>query len=211
MTALNDIQAKLPKTCRILAVSKLQAPEKILQLYQQGQRLFAENYAQEASEKMKIVDKADIEWHFIGRLQKNKVKQVVGRFQLIHSVDSFELAKAIDQQAQNQQEILVQVNLAGEASKAGVTEADLAIFLSQCALLSKVKVRGLMTMPPLFSEPEKARPYFQKLKKLQVELSKKFPSLTELSMGTSADFCIAASEGATIVRLGTILFGERVK
>jgi PLP dependent protein len=214
MPTLEEIKAKLPSQCKILAVSKLQSSKKILELYQYGQRLFGENYAQEALKKMTEIKKSDVQWHFIGRLQKNKIKQIVGTFELIHSVDSIDLLRAIDQQAANKnlrQKILIQVNLSDETTKGGVPVARISETLAETTKFLNLQVVGLMTMPPLFDDAEKARPYFRQLKSLQADQQKKFQQLTELSMGTSADFWVAASEGATIVRLGTILFGERAR
>ncbi len=211
-----DIQKRLhecnPKT-QILAVSKLQSVEKIRQLHSQGQRLFGENYVQEALDKLdQLKDLSDIQWHFIGRLQKNKVKFVVGHFHLIHSVDSFELAQVISRKAQEtggRQKILLQLNLADEASKGGFSEGILESSISDLASLSGIEICGLMTMPPLFENPEEARPFFKKLFNIRNQYSSRLPQLTHLSMGTSSDYLVAAEEGATLVRLGTILFGER--
>jgi len=209
-----ELQKKLPPSCQIIAVSKLQSVEKILNLYGQGQRHFAENYVQEALKKQSEISKPDICWHFIGRLQKNKAKDVVGKFNMIHSVDQFTLAEAINKQAEKKnliQKILIQVNLSKEETKGGVDEQGLDQLLEKTQQLKNIQVLGLMTMPPLEEDPEKSRPYFKKLKLLQLKLVKKYPQLKELSMGTSSDYIVAAEEGATFVRLGTILFGERMK
>lgn len=197
---------------RILAVSKLQPIQKIQTLYNQGQRLFAENYVQEAVEKQLELQNLAIHWHFIGRLQKNKVKQVVGKFDLIHSVDSVELTEVINRKAQEnslQQRILLQINLSEEDSKGGFSPKIFLQQLPRLTTLSSVKICGLMTMPPLFNNPEMARPFFIKLKNIFEQIKPDFPDLQELSMGTSSDYLIAAEEGATLVRLGTILFGSR--
>lgn len=211
--------ADLQRQCapaRILAVSKLQPIEKIRSLYNLGQRDFGENYVQEANLKMEALkDLKDLKWHLIGHLQKNKVKLSVGRFDLIHSVDSLELAQAIQKQAealQVTQKILLEVNLGGEKSKTGFTLEQLKKDFSALCALANLRIEGLMTMPPLSDNPESARAYFRELKKLQMDLKSISPpqiSLRELSMGTSGDFAVALQEGATIVRLGTILFGER--
>lgn len=224
--------ADLQRQCspaRILAVSKLQPPEKIRALYDQGQREFGENYVQEALGKQETLkDLKDIRWHLIGHLQKNKVKQVVGKFALIHSVDSLALAQAIDKQAALvaqsnpagiasnatcipfRQPVLIEVNLAGEETKTGFSKQQLKDDWSTLRALQNIQICGLMTMPPLTENAEEARPYFHDLKVLQQALnSPPDTSMTELSMGTSGDFRVALQEGATIVRLGTILFGER--
>lgn len=215
---LSDIQAQLRKSTpissppQILAVSKLQSEEKIKSLYDSGQRLFAENYIQEALPKIENLKALDIEWHLIGRLQKNKAKLAVGNFSLIQSVDTLELAQTINRIAESKgqtQKILLQINIAEEESKGGFDVSTLLKVIPDLQMLSQVQVKGLMAMPPLFENPEDARPYFKKLKELLVVVKKSFPEATELSMGTSSDFLVAAQEGSTLVRLGTILFGER--
>lgn len=203
---------KLPAKTKIVAVSKLQSVEKIKSLYNQGQKIFAENYVQEALPKIEELKNLEIEWHFIGTLQTNKAKMVVGNFDLIHSVDSLKLARQISKIAMEKnlrQKILLQVNLANEESKSGFSEKELLEVVTEISKLPGVHCIGLMTMPPLFDNPEDARPYFQRLKQLLIELAESFPDLAELSMGTSSDYQVAAQEGATLVRLGTILFGER--
>ncbi len=212
--SLQQIRQELPASCEVLAVSKLQSVEKIKFLFLQGQRLFAENYVQEGLKKQSELKDLDIEWHFIGRLQKNKAKQVVGAFAYIHSVDSLELAQALNQVAEKKnlvQKILIQINLAEEKTKGGISRQQLAEFLAQTAKLKNIKIVGLMTMPPLFEDPNLARPFFKELKRLLCEQQINYSELKKLSMGTSADYLIAAKEGATLVRLGTILFGERIK
>ncbi len=209
---LNDIGP-----AKLLAVSKLQTPQKIRHLYAEGQRRFGENYVQEALEKQELLaDLPDIEWHLIGHLQKNKSKHVVGKFHLIHSVDSLELAQALNKRAEKmniQQNILLQVNLAQEISKTGFDKERLLNQWDEVCALKHLKIMGLMTMPPLTETGEEVRPYFRELRELRDQLREgttdsKHP-MTELSMGTSHDYGVAIEEGATILRLGTILFGER--
>lgn len=207
------------KTCapaRLLAVSKLQPEEKIRLLYSQGQRAFAENYVQEALTKQKnLSELSDIEWHLIGHLQKNKAKLVAGQFALIHSVDSLELAEVLSRhcvQKNVTQNILLQINVANEDSKEGFTSEDIRRLWPKLSHLSNLSIQGLMTMPPLTENGGEVRPYFRQLCQLRDELKKTAPAqhpMTELSMGTSHDYAVAIEEGATIVRLGTILFGER--
>lgn len=210
---LTDLQSKC-SAARIVAVSKLQPDDKIRDLYQQGQRTFGENYVQEFTAKTERLQDLKIHWHFIGHLQKNKAKYVVGRAELIHSLDSIELAEVLDRQAEKmqiQQNVLVQVNLGGETSKEGFSKEDVVKFWSILCRFPHLNICGLMTMPPL-TEPELARPYFRELKELMTLLKQTTPShhaFKELSMGTSGDYAVALSEGATIVRIGTILFGER--
>ena len=210
--SISTLQKELPPETKIVAVSKLQSIEKIRQLFSQGQRRFAENYVQEALEKQGQLKDLEIEWHFIGRLQKNKAKSVVGNFELIHSVDSLELAEMINRKAQEKslvQKILIQLNLDSEETKGGFSEENFARLVSALKALSSIQIRGFMTMPPLFENPEQTRIFFKKLYDLRKIYSSHFPFLSELSMGTSSDFRIAADEGATLIRLGSILFGER--
>lgn len=205
----NEIMDELKKNqVQLIAVSKLQSAEKVRELFACGQRIFAENYVQEAKTKMDLLkDLNEIEWHFIGHLQKNKVKSVVGRFALIHSVDSLELLKKINQLSENLkivQNVLVELNLGDESTKLGLSEKSLEDLMRASQELQHVRICGLMTMPPLGKDPEKSRPYFAKLRQLALRYG-----LKELSMGTSSDYQVATEEGATMVRLGTVLFGER--
>ncbi|AFY00164.1 YggS family pyridoxal phosphate-dependent enzyme [Bdellovibrio bacteriovorus] len=214
--ALKEIIEKA-KPAKILAVSKLQPAEKVRALHAEGQRLFGENYVQEALEKQSVLsDLADIQWHLIGHLQKNKAKMVVGKFHLIHSVDSLELAHVISRQCEQKgvtQNILIQVNLAGEASKEGFSAETLESQWAELTSLPHLHIYGLMTMPPLTETGVEVRPYFAELRQLRDRLKATTDTtvhpLSELSMGTSHDYPVAVEEGATIVRLGTILFGER--
>lgn len=199
---------------RLVAVSKLQSAETIRELAEQGQKIFGENYTQEALPKIEKLKDLGLEWHFVGRLQKNKVKQVVGVFDLIHSVDSLELAETINRIAGEKgltQRVLLQLNLASEDSKGGFSRVEFSEIIKDLKKLEHLQIEGLMTMPPLFDAAERSRPYFQELRELQKKYSKDFPLLYELSMGTSADFEIALEEGATLVRLGTLVFGERAQ
>lgn len=213
VSSLTDLQNKcLP--AKVLAVSKLQSDESIRALYKQGQRDFAENYVQEFTAKVESLKDLNILWHFIGHLQKNKVKAVVGRVELIHSVDSMELAKILDFQAEKlglRQKVLIQVNLANEVTKGGFSKNEIVRLWPLLVSFPHLSLNGLMTMPPL-AEPGLVRPFFKELKELFMVLKSMTSShhpFQELSMGTSGDFEVALSEGATIVRIGTILFGER--
>lgn len=205
---LNE-KLKLPNHIKIIAVSKLQPIEKMNQLMNEGHFIFGENYVQEAVDKIDRLNDKKIEWHFIGSLQKNKVKFVVGKFAYIHSVDSLSLLQKIQQIAseKNQvQKILLQINVANELSKGGFSPTELPAILKEIQNFSHIDVVGLMTMPPLTQNPEEVRPYFRELKSLG---EKYFSKPIEYSMGTSHDFEVAVSEGATMIRLGTILFGDR--
>ena len=194
---------------QILAVSKFQSAEKIVELYNQGYRHFAENYVQEALEKIEALKHLDITWHFIGTLQKNKIKFLQKNFEYIHSIENVDQVKVLNEKCEKLgfvQKIFLQVNLSDENSKSGWNEKDLTMNWTKLAEFHSVKVVGLMTMPPLENEPEKNRIYFRQLAQLAKNLK-----LSELSMGTSHDYKIALEEGATWVRLGTALFGERTK
>ena len=203
------IQKKLKPGQNLLAVSKLQPIEKIKSLFQDGQKDFAENYIQEALEKIEKLKDLKITWHLIGPIQKNKVKFLKNNFAFIHSVDSLELAQKISEKAleiNHMQKVFIQINLADEASKSGLGKE---VFLEQWPLFKSLKglnIVGLMTMPPLESNAERNRNYFKELKSIGTNLE-----LKEFSMGTSQDFLVALEEGATWVRIGTILFGERAK
>lgn len=201
----------------ILAVSKLQPVEKILQLHKTGQKNFGENYVQEALFKMEELTSYNLQWHLIGHLQKNKVKFAVGRFSLIHSVDSIELAEKINTEAESQglkQKILLQINQAEETRKTGFQPDT---FMKSWPLLEKLgslEICGLMCLPPLLKDAEDTRPYFRSLREQLQELRKMADlnshPLDQLSMGTSHDYEVAVEEGSTIIRLGTLLFGERM-
>lgn len=214
--SLKEIQTACAPA-QILAVSKLQPIEKIKVLYQEGQRLFGENYVQEALEKMNVLHElSGIEWHLIGNLQKKKAKIVAGKFKLIHSIDSMDLAAKLSEHCRSlgvTQNILIQVNLAKEETKQGFDKTELLAQWAQLTSLPALRIFGLMTMPPLTESAEQVRPYFRELRQLLDHLRSQTDlvrhPLEELSMGTSHDFTVAVEEGATIVRLGTILFGER--
>ncbi len=199
----------LQKNQNLLAVSKLQPKEKIIQLCNAGQIHFGENYVQEATDKIEQLAHLNLKWHLIGPLQKNKVKYLKNKFEYIHSVDSLGLAELISKKSVEinyVQKIFLQVNLSGETSKSGFTEFELDQKWPELKNLLGIDICGLMTMPPLQNNADENRIYFKKC----YELGKKL-NLNEFSMGTSHDYEIALSEGATWIRLGTILFGERQK
>ncbi|MEI7974233.1 MAG: YggS family pyridoxal phosphate-dependent enzyme, partial [Bdellovibrio sp.] len=201
----------LPKSCRLLAVSKKQSLDRMRWVFEMGQRDFAENYVQEALSKMQAMRDLPIRWHFIGHLQKNKVQQVLGLFDCIQSVDSRDLMERIQRCAQDRglvQKIFLQVNLANEESKKGFSAKELRQVLQESSRFSNLDIAGLMTFPPL-QDPELNRVYFRQLRELRDELQKTQPGIKALSMGTSEDFKIAIEEGSTDVRLGSVLFGER--
>jgi pyridoxal phosphate enzyme (YggS family) len=203
-----------PGSVRLVAVSKTQPAEAVAAALEAGQGLFGENYVQEFLEKARQVP-AGVEWHFIGSLQSNKAKYLAGLTTLIHSVDRISLAREIDRQWEKAGkicDILLQVNISGEETKSGTTAAGLIELAREAAALPHLRIRGLMTMPPFYDEPERARPFFRELKRLAgVIAEEKIPgiSMDELSMGMSGDFEVAIEEGATLVRVGSAIFGER--
>lgn len=202
-----------PSDINLLAVSKTFPASSILDAIECGHRAFGENKAQEAAGKIDELQGVDIDWHFIGHLQKNKVKYIPGRYTLVHSVDSLELADKLHQESLRQgcvTNILIQVNVSGEASKTGVSPEGLRALLEKAQVYSGISIEGLMTMPPFDEDPEKARPWFRALCELQGEMNQVLGlNLRHLSMGMSHDFEVAVEEGATWVRVGTALFGGR--
>ncbi len=196
----------------LIAVSKFHPLEAITALASLGQIDFGENYLQEAQKK--IADcQQKVRWHFIGHLQSKKANAAAGQFALIHGVDSVKLAQRLHRKSEElglRQRILVQVNVAREEQKAGICEEELPGFLEQLLELSALQVDGLMLMPPIQPEPEKSRPFFARLRELKEENERRFHiSLPHLSMGMTSDFAVAIAEGATLIRVGTKIFGSR--
>lgn len=191
---------RAPESVKLVAVSKLQPLEKLREAIAAGQRAFGENYAQELRDKQAALPEA--EWHFVGALQTNKVKLVVGRAAVIHTCDRLALAQEISKRAAAEQRLLLEVNVGREPQKAGVLPEDAAALLDEVRALPRIRCQGLMCIPPLDQDP---RPHFRALRELAVRLQ-----LPELSMGMSADYESAVEEGATLVRVGTALFGARV-
>ncbi|NIA04825.1 MAG: YggS family pyridoxal phosphate-dependent enzyme [Proteobacteria bacterium] len=204
-----------PDDVRLLAVSKRQGLGKIREAFQCGQLLFGENYLQEARDKIARLDPA-ISWHFIGHLQSNKAKTAVELFQMVETVDRLKIAQALDNHAAalgRCLDILVQVNIGREKQKSGVEPQHAGQLIQEVGKLTHLRVRGLMAMPPYAASPEESRPYFKALKNLAGQFTAaglfSQDSPVELSMGMSGDFIVAVEEGATLVRVGTALFGER--
>jgi PLP dependent protein len=196
----------------LLAVSKTHPSEVIRQAVEAGQLLFGENRVQEA--KAKIPDlPARLRWHLIGHLQSNKIRQALPLFEMFHGVDSIELLDEIQRIAGDLglfPRVLLQVNVAGESSKFGFAPEKLLSQVEQVSSADRVQVEGLMTIPPLASNPENSRKYYVRLRQLRDQLEKEFRfSLPHLSMGMSGDYRVAIEEGATLVRVGTAIFGER--
>ncbi len=203
---------RAPAEVELVAVSKGHDAEKVRAAIETGQLLFGESKVQEARAKIPMLP-SQSRWHFIGHLQKNKVRHALPLFELIHSVDSLELAKEIDRVGTDEgcfPRVLLQVNVAGEASKYGFDGQALIASMEQLLQLSRLSIEGLMTIPPLTESAEKSRVYFIQLRSLRDELEKTFGiKLPQLSMGMSGDFLVAVEEGATLVRVGTAIFGER--
>lgn len=206
---------RAPEAIRLIAVSKNVSVDHLREAVDAGIRHVGENRLQEALPKIEALDRDDVIWHFIGRLQRRKVKSVVGRFETIHSVDSLALAEEIDRRAQEaglRQRILLEVNLGGEASKGGFESGALLAALPALNGFSSLDIRGLMTIPPPSTLAEDARPYFRRLRELAQMLTAQGCAninMQELSMGMSHDYQVAVEEGATGVRVGTAIFGAR--
>ena len=198
----------------LIAVSKTKPESMVEEAYSVGQRDFGENKVQEICRKIEVLPQ-DIRWHMIGHLQRNKVRQVVGKACMIHSVDSLRLAEAISQEAVKQDSIvpvLIEVNVAQEESKFGVTTEETIALIEAAAKLPHISIRGLMTIAPFVEDPEENRPIFRKLKQLSVDIAAKNinnVTMSVLSMGMTNDYEVAIEEGATMVRVGTGIFGER--
>lgn len=221
---LKDIRARIrnaalasgraPDSVKLVAVSKTKPAEAVAEASLAGQKIFGENYVQELTLKAALVLEP-VEWHFIGTLQSNKVKYIAGLVTMIHSVDRFSLAREIDRQWGRLGAIcsvLIQVNVSGEQTKAGTTVTEAVQLVRDIAQLPNLRIRGLMTMPPFFDEPERARPYFRELRELAGTIAmEKIANveMKELSMGMSGDFEVAIEEGATLVRVGSSIFGYR--
>jgi pyridoxal phosphate enzyme (YggS family) len=203
-----------PQQVRLIAVSKVKPAELVEEAFAAGQHDFGESYVQEFREKAEAVT-APVRWHFIGGLQTNKVKYLRGKVAMIHSVDRLSLAREIDKQwakVDDRIDVLIQVNLGHEESKSGAEESELETLVRQVAQLPHLCIRGLMTLPPYYEDPEDVRPFFRRLRQLFEKIAvQNIPGveMRELSMGMSHDFEVAVEEGATLVRVGTAIFGER--
>jgi PLP dependent protein len=196
---------------RIVAVTKTHGPEAVRAARQAGLIDVGENRVQEALAKQEAAGDVGVDWHLIGTLQRNKARHVVGRFALVHSVDRADLATELDRRvaAGHRQPVLVQVNCSDEAQKGGVAPADLMQLLDYMRGLPRIEVRGLMTMSALTDDRNEQRRAFRLLRELRDSAEREGHRLPELSMGMSGDYPIAVEEGATMIRLGTVLFGER--
>lgn len=197
-----------PGAVKLIAVSKTVGIEMVRRAAALGIEDFGENRAQDAAEKVAAMP--GLRWHFIGHLQSNKVKEVLPAYVLIHSLDRLSLAEALQDQAKKvgcPAEVLIQVNVSGEQSKFGLAPAELPAFLEKISVFDQVRVKGLMTMAPYLEDPEETRSYFRQLRLLRDANQKEGLALSELSMGMTNDFIVAVEEGATMVRIGSALFG----
>jgi len=208
-----------PENIHIVAVTKTVSAERIREAIESGISIIGENYIRDAREKYPFLSLHPIAWHFIGHLQTNKAKYAVKMFDLIHSVDSVKLAEELDIQAKKigkVQNVLIQVNIGKEKTKSGINEEDVPDLINKMSRFKNLFVKGLMVLPPFFDDPERVRPYFSATRILRDRIGSSLDSclvnniaMDELSMGMSGDFEIAIEEGATYIRIGTAIFGER--
>lgn len=214
---INEIQetalksGRNPKEIRLLAATKSVPPERILEAIEAGIRIIGENYVQEAQKKYELIGPR-VSWHMIGRLQTNKAKYAVRLFEVIHSLDSLKLAQELQKAAERQGKkvkVMIQVNLSGEITKGGISPDKVKELSERVLEFPNLELIGLMTIPPYSENPEDSRPFFRKLRELKEKLNREGFPLTELSMGMSNDFKVAIEEGATILRIGTLIFGPR--
>lgn len=221
---LTKVEENIQKACdkagrkrsevTLIAVSKTKPVEMLQEIYDEGIREFGENKVQEMCEKMELMPQ-DIKWNMIGHLQTNKVKYIIGKTSLIHSVDSLKLAEEIQKLAVKHDvtaDILVEVNIANEESKFGISKDETIQMVRDIAKLDHLKIKGLMTIAPFVENPEDNRLYFREIKQLSVDINNQNidnVSMDVLSMGMTGDYMVAIEEGATMVRVGTGIFGER--
>lgn len=204
-----------PEDVRLIAISKTVPPERIREAYEAGLRDFGENRAQEAKAKRPALSDLTVTWHLVGHLQSNKAKPARELFHWFHALDSFRLAERLEHSVVCSGErlpVLLEVNLGGEETKAGVREEEVRLLAERVSQLSTLELRGLMVLPPYSEDPEQVRPYFCRLRELAKAIdSADLPnvSMQELSMGMSHDFEVAIEEGATMIRVGTAIFGPR--
>lgn len=216
---LNQVRKRIAMSCessgrsdrevQLIAVTKNSTVDEIRMLLGCGLRVLGESRPQQLAARAEELGGEDIEWHVIGHLQRNKVRQVLPHAALIHSVDSLRLLEEIDQAAEEmglRPSVLLQVNISGEESKQGFSPQELRDAVAMLKEFQHVEIKGLMTMAPLIDNDDEIRPIFGNLRLLQVELKKEIPTITELSMGMSNDFEVALQEGATFIRLGSVLF-----
>ena len=224
-TNFEQVEENIRKACEkagrdrsevtLISVSKTKPAEMLKTVYDLGPRDFGENKVQEMCEKIEVLPK-DIRWHMIGHLQTNKVKYIVGKTELIHSVDSIHLAKEIEKQAAKQNvtvNVLIEVNIAEEESKFGIHKEETLSLIREAAALPHIRIKGLMTIAPFVENPEDNRTYFKQIRQLSVDIKAQNidnVSMDILSMGMSSDYYEAILEGANMVRIGSLLFGKRI-
>ena len=208
--------AREPSSVQLVAATKTVEPRRLLEAYHAGVRIFGENRLQEAQEKVPAVGPCEgLAWHFIGRMQRRKLKDIVGRFALLHSVESLDQAKNIQAVAKRlgiRQNIFLEVNVSGEKTKGGFAPSEIKQNVEVIDQFSNLTIQGLMTLPPFSENSEHARPYFAELRHIRdslVQQNVKYSRVKELSMGMSRDYQVAIEEGATMVRIGTAIFGWR--
>jgi hypothetical protein len=209
----NIARAAKGRNVQLIAVSKTVPGDRIAEAYRAGIKIFGENRIQEALPKIAELSSLEAEWHFIGHLQTNKARDAVRHFSWIQSIDSQKLLTQVEKEAVKQNKninLLLELNLGVEESKHGLNENDLAALLKAGTELKMCKIRGLMIIPPFDEDPEKIRPYFKRLREIRNRWQNEYPDLTELSMGMSNDYEVAIEEGATLVRIGTSIFGSRL-
>lgn len=203
---------RMASEVKLVAVTKTVDIKKISEAIKAGANAFGENYVQEAQEKIEKFNKKPVQWHFLGHLQKNKAKFAVELFDMIETVDSLDLAKELSKRTKKGIDILIQVNIAREKNKGGVDIKDVDKLVRKASELPNIRIKGLMAIPPYQDNPESSRPYFVTLRRIAERVNReRIPnvSMRELSMGMSHDFEVAIEEGATIVRIGRAIFGER--
>ena len=201
-----------PRQVRLLAVCKGQGPEKIRQALDLGVRLLGENKLQEAEAHMRHFPEKGIEWHFIGNLQKNKINRILNTFRLIQSVDGVKALEHIHKRVDEPVDVFIEINIGEEKNKSGFTAEGLKKAIPYIATLGKVSITGLMAVPPYFEDTEKSRPFFVHLRELRDDINRMAVAnmkIAHLSMGMSHDYETAVEEGATLLRIGTALFGRR--
>lgn len=211
---IESLEEKYNRKINLIAVSKQKPLEDILEAYESGQRIFGENRIQEAVEKLPQVNKNDIEWHFIGHLQRNKVKQAVPLFDVIHSIDKYETALEVNKRCEalnKRMKVFLQVNTTGEAQKSGVEPEGLEELIKEIRPLEYLDPIGLMTMGLFTDDKDIIKKSFTSLRELRDQVQINYPYIKELSMGMSNDYEIAVEEGATYIRVGTSIFGKRAK
>jgi pyridoxal phosphate enzyme (YggS family) len=211
---LREILKELPEGVRLVGAAKTRTPEEILEAIEAGLEIVGENYVQEAEKALRVIG-GRAKWHLIGHLQSNKAKKAVKIFDMIETVDSSKLARAIDKASQNigkVMPVLIEINSGEEPQKAGVMPEEAVTLIEEISALKSITIMGLMTMGPFAGDPEEARPYFQKTKMIYEEIkSMALPGveMEYLSMGMSNSYKVALEEGANLIRIGTKIFGER--